>query len=294
MHASWPEAVHFALWPYALRNAAHLHNNLPVLEDSTSRLELFSLISAGSNLKHVHTFGCPVFALQNVLASGNQLPHWSPCTGLGLNLGPSPMYARNVYLVLNLVTECVSTQYHCPFDNFFKMTHHGTPDVSGIICWQQLANLDCAKMVLSKVSMQKQHSVVSLEMLPDEESHTMSNPIFEPNIYDTTSDDYSISDAVSQVSENSHTSQKNWVSHTTDEVMPVEPTVTAGTSQCGQVCTMSQRMAESVSQQNFYGDQGMHYMASQATTGDTGEDLFHDAQLQLQEQMRNPLRSMQK
>jgi hypothetical protein len=32
------------LWPYALRNAAYLHNNLPVLEDGTSRLELFSSI----------------------------------------------------------------------------------------------------------------------------------------------------------------------------------------------------------------------------------------------------------
>ncbi len=33
----------------------------------------------------------------------------------------------------------------------------------------------------------------------------------------------------------------------------------------------------------------MHYMASQATTGNTGEDLFHDAHLQLQEHMRNPI-----
>jgi hypothetical protein len=33
----------------------------------------------------------------------------------------------------------------------------------------------------------------------------------------------------------------------------------------------------------------MHYMASQATTGDTDKDLFHDIQLQLQEQMRNPI-----
>jgi hypothetical protein len=40
--ACWPQAVHFALWPYALRNAALLHNSLPVLEDGTSRLKLFS------------------------------------------------------------------------------------------------------------------------------------------------------------------------------------------------------------------------------------------------------------
>jgi hypothetical protein len=72
--ARWPQAVHFALWPYALRNAALLHNRLPVLEDGMSRLELFSSIRVGCNMKHVHTFGCPVFALQNALTSGNQLP----------------------------------------------------------------------------------------------------------------------------------------------------------------------------------------------------------------------------
>jgi hypothetical protein len=52
---------------------------------------------------------------------------------------------------------------------------------------------------------------------------------------------------------------------------------------------MSQRIAESVSQQDFYGNQGMHYMASQATNGNTNEDLFHNAHLQLQERMRNPI-----
>ncbi len=72
--ACWPQAVHFALWLYALRNAALLHNSLPVLEDGMSRLELFNSIHVGCNMKHAHTFGCPVFALQNVLASGNQLP----------------------------------------------------------------------------------------------------------------------------------------------------------------------------------------------------------------------------
>jgi hypothetical protein len=106
----------------------------------------------------------------------------------------------------------------------------------------------------------------------------MSNPVYNPNTFDTTSDDNSVLEAL-QVSENSHTSQQNQSSHTTDEITSVEPTVTAGTSQGGQVCTMSQRMAESVSQQDFYGNQGMHYMASQATTGNTDEDLFHDAHL---------------
>jgi hypothetical protein len=117
----------------------------------------------------------------------------------------------------------------------------------------------------------------------------MSKPILNTNTYNTTSDDYSVSDVDFQVSENSHTSQQNQASHTTEGVMPVEPTVTAGTSQRGRVCTMSQRMVESVSQRNFYGEQGMHYMSSQAATGKTDEDLFHDSHLQLQEQMRNPI-----
>jgi len=52
---------------------------------------------------------------------------------------------------------------------------------------------------------------------------------------------------------------------------------------------MSQRMAESVSQQDFFGDQSMHYMALQAIMSKTSEDIFHDSHLQLQERMRNPI-----
>ncbi len=136
--------MHFPLWPYALRNATLLHNSLPVLEDGMLRLELFSSIQVECNMKHVHTFACPVFALKNALASGKLLPRWSPRARLGLNQGPSPTHARNVYLVLNLMTGCVSPQYHCRFDDFFEMTRHGRPDVSDTICWQQLAGLSCA------------------------------------------------------------------------------------------------------------------------------------------------------
>jgi hypothetical protein len=112
------------------------------------------------------------------------------------------------------------------------MTRHGAPDVSGTICWQQWANLDCAKTVLSKVSVPNQPSVMFLELPSDEEPHTMRDSVFDPITFDTTLDDYSISEA-SQVTENSHTSWQNQSSHTTDEITPVEPTVIAGTSQCG-------------------------------------------------------------
>jgi hypothetical protein len=54
---------------------------------------------------------------------------------------------------------------------------------------------------------------------------------------------------------------------------------------------MSQRMAKSTSQQSFFGNTGMHYMAHQTTTSfnETPEDLFHNRHLELQERMRNPI-----
>jgi hypothetical protein len=112
----WPAAIHLALWPYALRSAVNLHNTLPVLEDGTSRLERFSSIRIASKMKYHHAFGCPMFALENDLAAGSSIPHWSPRARLGVNLVSSLSHARNVYLVLNLHTGCVSLQYHCQFD----------------------------------------------------------------------------------------------------------------------------------------------------------------------------------
>jgi hypothetical protein len=137
----WPVAIHLALWSYALRSAVHLHNTLPVLEDGTSRLEHFSSIRIRSKMKHHHAFGCPVFALENDLTAMSSIPHWSPRARLGVNLGSSPSHARNVYLVLNLHTGCVSPQYHCRFNNFFETVRHSGPDVSVPSAWQQLSGL---------------------------------------------------------------------------------------------------------------------------------------------------------
>jgi hypothetical protein len=189
-------------------------------------------------MKHVHTFGCPVFALQNTLASGNQLPRWSPRACLGLNIGPSPMHARNVYLVLNLITGCVSPQYHCCFDDFFKTTCHGGPDVSGTICWQQLAGLDQATTILSKVSAPIQRSVMypgtpSEDTVPPEEISVV------PPFPEFTADDHSISVRDSQVTENTQPSCQSWAPHQNEGVTSNEPTVTASTSQHGWVCKMS-------------------------------------------------------
>jgi hypothetical protein len=63
-------------------------------------------------------------------------------------------------------------------------------------------------MALSKVSVPNQHSFKNSETPSAKEPHTMSNPVYNPNTFDTMSDDNSVLEAL-QVSENSHTSQQN-------------------------------------------------------------------------------------
>jgi hypothetical protein len=103
-----------------------------------------------------------------------------------------------------------------------------------------------------------------------------------PPFHEFTADNHSVSDGDSQVTENVQPSYQSRASHRNEGVTSVEPTVTAGTSQRGWVCMMSQRMAESVAQ-------GMHHIAHQSTIDETNEDIFHDAHLELQERMRNPV-----
>ncbi len=71
-----------------------------------------------------------------------------------------------------------------------------------------------------------------------------------------------------------------------------EASVGAGTSVQGHARRMTRVMAELVSQQNFYRQSQIHYMASSATdfvTGQTNEDCKHNEHLALQECMRHPI-----
>ena len=116
----WPRALDLSLWPYAVRTATFIHNQLPCDEEGRSRLELFGGTAVRTNISIFHTFGCPVYALDSDLASGKSISRWMPRARLGLCLGPSPSHARSVSLVLNLSTGLVSPQFHCRHDDFFE------------------------------------------------------------------------------------------------------------------------------------------------------------------------------
>jgi hypothetical protein len=213
-------------------------------------------------MKHVHTFVCPVFALQNALASGKLLPRRCPRARLGLNLGPSPIHARNVYLVLNLMTGCVSPQYHCQFDDFFETTCYGGPDVSGTICWQQLAGLSCVTQILSDLAPPTQSSMMS-QTIPSENRPDDLDDFSVPQVdFDVMIDGESFADGESQATGFSGNSCTSQAPPQAEGVTTIEPMVTAGTSRRGRIRTMSRKMAKSTSQRDFFGTSGMHYMAT--------------------------------
>jgi hypothetical protein len=162
-------------------------------------------------------------------------------------------HARNIYLVLNLTTRCVSPQYHWCFDDFFETTCHGEPDVSGTISWQQIAGLNCVSVIHSEMSAPIHRSIMYPET-PSEGDVPPEESPFSPPVSDVTSDEYSVTVGDSQVSENTKPSCHSRASLQAEGVTPAEPTVTAGTSQCGRACTMSRRMAESITQ-------GLHHVA---------------------------------
>ena len=116
----WPEAVKLALWPYALKEAERIFNELRVEKDGLTPLQRFTKTKVSLDLKQEHPLFCPVFALDSNLQGGGKLPRWEPRSRAGVYLGRSKHHASNVALVLNLETGNVSPQYHLTFDDSFS------------------------------------------------------------------------------------------------------------------------------------------------------------------------------
>jgi hypothetical protein len=115
----WPASCSIHLWPFALRYVAHVQNELPK-KGGESPISKFSGVPIQANLNHLHSFGCPVYALDSNLASGKAIGNWNRRARLGMYLGPSPRHARSVSLVLNPSTGLISPQYHINHDEFFE------------------------------------------------------------------------------------------------------------------------------------------------------------------------------
>lgn len=81
LHAQhhWPEANTTNLWPYALRTAGNIFNDAPQLKgdkkDSTP-YEVFTGTKVQTEVRHHHTFGCPVYVTETNIQQGKSLPAW--------------------------------------------------------------------------------------------------------------------------------------------------------------------------------------------------------------------------
>jgi hypothetical protein len=69
LHAQqrWPDAVNAYLWPFAMKMANNLSNRAPGIKTGVSPIELFAQVEMSPKVKHSHTFGAPVYVLDNTL-----------------------------------------------------------------------------------------------------------------------------------------------------------------------------------------------------------------------------------
>ena len=207
-------------------------------------------------MSQMHTFACPIFALQNELASGNTIPKWSPRAHLGINLGPSPVHARNVYLVLNITTGLVSPQFHVKFDNLFETTRYAQLDSgSSFSTWKQLAGLTKINNTPSPSLDGIPGSVEpesSQQPLQDFEDDTLFASAYEAAEDHSTPDDH-----------DQEIVQPTFHPTVQPTIQPTVPPATNVSSR-GRTRTPSRRMVESTQQQSFHGKQG-YYTANSIT-----------------------------
>ena len=138
LHAKqrWPNAVTTNLWPYAMRMANEVSNFSPGIRDGISPLEKFAQLAIIPRVKHSHTFGSPVYVLDNRSQGGKSVPKWDQKSRIGMYLGTSPRHSRRVALVLNLQTGHVSPQFHVVFDDLFETLRPSTGNLTPVSLWQ--------------------------------------------------------------------------------------------------------------------------------------------------------------
>ena len=133
----WPKGITVNLWPHALRTANDVRNCAAARDDGLSPMSVFTGVPIQPQLRHFHPFGCPVYVLATALQNKKKIPKWNERSRIGIYLGHSPSHARNVSLVLNLLTGLVSPQFHVQHDEGFATIRDGSDPPTSF--WQQLA-----------------------------------------------------------------------------------------------------------------------------------------------------------
>ena len=105
----WPSKFDKTLWPLAMNHAVYMHNHTPRRLDKYAPVELWTgSKSTYSELVNAHPFGCPTYVLDPRLQDGFKIPKWDPRARQGIYVGPSPLHANTVGLILNPRTNIIN------------------------------------------------------------------------------------------------------------------------------------------------------------------------------------------
>ena len=116
----WWEVIQPCLWPFALKQAEFNLNNLCLGKSGKSRAENFSVMHNKINIRHYHTFGCPVYVINARLQGAGFIQKWDKQARVGAFVRRSPIHAGNVSPILNLSMGHSSPQFHVVFDETFS------------------------------------------------------------------------------------------------------------------------------------------------------------------------------
>ena len=147
LHAmtKWPSKVTFDLWPFAVRQAINIYNNIPRKDlNWCTPEEVFAGMTNPEDrtkysfIKELKTFGCPCYVLNTKSTPTKRLNKWTSKSTKCIYLGKSRSHASNVALVLNLSTDHISPQYHIVFDEQFTTANNNKIETKPPNNWDYL------------------------------------------------------------------------------------------------------------------------------------------------------------
>ena len=129
-----------------MKTANDNSNSAPNIDTGISPIEVFTQVQVAPKVKHAHTFGAPVYVLEDRLQKqGGTIPKWDKRSNIGVYIGTSPRHSRKVALVLNLETGHVSPQFHVVIDDFFETLRPSAGNVVPKSKWQRVTGLRATK-----------------------------------------------------------------------------------------------------------------------------------------------------
>ena len=142
-------------------------------------MEKFSSTTDEITCNDFHTWGCPVFVLDEANQSGlTGSPKWDPRARADVYLGHSHSHAGNVSIILNLKTGHVSPQYYIVFDDEFSTVAYIPSDEEspiGVNVGKTTRNLSQMKnMILLKLGIQMKPPLKHMKFITTVQMITMA------------------------------------------------------------------------------------------------------------------------